>query len=106
MNSELNELEPISHQWVVVDEVAGALQAEIIRGFLTSQGLTVRIAMEGVGRVHGFVVGPLGTNQVLVPDGQVEYARKVLQAYYDNDFDLTETEADDLTPEEPGENDG
>ena len=104
MDNELNETHSVDHEWVVVDEVDGPLQAEILRGLLEAQGLTVSILMEGVGRVHGFFVGPLANNQILVPDNQAEFALKVLQDYYAGAFEQAETEEIDRSiSEEPGD---
>ena len=104
MDNELNEAHSVNHEWVVVDEVAGPMQAEILRGLLEAQGLTVSVLMEGVGRVHGFFVGPLANNQILVPDHQVELALKVLQDYYAGAFEQAETEEiEDRVSEEPAD---
>ena len=104
MDDELNETHSVDHEWVVVDEVAGPLQAEILRGLLEAQGFTVSLLMEGVGRVHGLFVGPLANNQILVPDDQAELALKVLQDYYAGAFEQAETdEKENSVSEEPGD---
>jgi hypothetical protein len=68
--------------WEVVDEVAGDLQAEIVRTLLESFGLQVWLSQEGAGRAYAMNVGTLGRAQVLVPKTQAEDARKIIQKYY------------------------
>jgi hypothetical protein len=106
MDNELNDVHSVSHEWVVVDEVAGPMQAEILRGLLEAQGLTVSVVMEGVGRVHGFFVGPLANNQILVPDDQAELALKILQDYYAGVFEQAESERAESNPSEELGGDG
>jgi hypothetical protein len=104
MNIDSNNTHSTDREWVVVANVAGPLQAEILRGFLQAQGLTTVVLMEGAGRVHGLFVGPLGNNQVLVPDDQVERAEQLVEEYYAGNFEQVELEESDQ--EEPPENDG
>lgn len=83
-------------EWVVVDEVAGSLMGEILRGLLESQGISVFLAQEGAGHsVYGLTVGPLGRVQILVPPEQAPNARQVLDDYYAGAFQEPEL------PDEP-----
>jgi hypothetical protein len=84
---------------VVVDEVAGELQAEIIRGLLEAQGIPTWLSQEGVGRVYGLGVGVLGRVQILVPSPYSEQARQVLDDYMAGKFEGTSYES----PEDPTE---
>lgn len=72
----------MSEEWVVIDEVPGMLQAEILRGMLEAQEIPVLLSQEGAGRVYGLTVGPLGTVQILIPAKDLERARELLDAYY------------------------
>ena len=92
MDHSLNEKHSEDQEWVVVDEVAGSLKAEVLRGLLEAQGLTVSVSMEGLGHAYAFTVGPLANNQILVPGNQVELAQKVLQDYYAGAYELVEME--------------
>lgn len=68
--------------WQVIDEVAGELQAEILRGLLEAQGIEVLISQEGISHFAFTVtVGPLANVQILVPTSQVEAARVILEDY-------------------------
>jgi hypothetical protein len=69
-------------RWEVIVEVAGQLQAEIMRGMLEAQGIKVWISQEGAGKAYGVNVGRLGRVQILVPAGEVEQAKALLDEYY------------------------
>ncbi len=69
-------------RWEVADEVAGDLQAELLRGLLEAQGIRVWLSQEGAGRVYGLALGRLGRVQILVPTDEVEKARSILEDYY------------------------
>ena len=87
-------------RWEVIVEVAGQLQAEIMRGMLEAQGIKVWISQEGAGRAYGLNVGRLGRVQILVPAGEVEQAKALVDEYYSgqledetfDDYILDETE--------------
>jgi len=74
--------------WVVVEEVAGGFQAEILRGLLEAQGLQAVISQEGIGRsAYAVTVGDLGRAQILVPSDEVERAMQVLEDYHAGKFE-------------------
>lgn len=68
-------------QWEIVAEVAGPLQAEMLRGLLEAQEIPVILSQEGAGRAYGLTVGLLGRVQLLVPTSALERARQVLDEY-------------------------
>ncbi len=71
-----------AEEWEVVEEAAGALQAEVLRGLLEAQGVQVVLSQEGAGHwVYAVTVGPLGRVQILVPVEQLETARQILEDY-------------------------
>ncbi len=72
----------IEIQWEVVDEVAGDLQAEILKGLLEAQEIQVWLSQEGAGKAYGVGLGALGRVQILVPDYSAEAARQILDEYY------------------------
>jgi hypothetical protein len=80
--------------WEVVDEVAGELQAEILRGLLEAQGIHVWLSQEGAGKAIGLTLPVLGTVQVMVPTQEVQRARAILEASYSGDFEEMELDAD------------
>lgn len=79
-----------AHQWIVVEEVAGPFQAELLRGLLEAQGIPVMISQEGIGHVYSLTVGTLGRTQVLVPSDKIERARKILDDYHRGDLENLE----------------
>src|SRR3990170_4841060 len=72
--------------WVVVDEIEGGLQAEIMRGFLEAQDIPVWLNQEGAGKAIGLTLPLLGLVQVLVPSDKVQQAHEIIEAYYAGTF--------------------
>ena len=96
-------------QWETVESVSGDLQAELLRGLLEAQGITVLLSREGAGRALGLSVGTLGEVQILVPSDQKSQAELILQEYYAGDFIAedqgdkgSEEYPDDSSPDETG----
>lgn len=73
-------------EWVVVDEVAGSFQADIIQGLLEAQEIPVVVSKSGAGTAIGITVGALGRVLILVPEPDFERAQQVIQEYYDGAF--------------------
>lgn len=71
----------MSTSWVLIREVAGELQAEILRGLLEANEIPVLLAQEGVGRVYGLSVSTLGRVEILVPTQYVEAAKSMMADY-------------------------
>ena len=86
----------MNEQYVIVESVAGRLEAEILRGLLESQGLDAALSQEAAASIYGFGVGRLARADILVPEDQVEHAKKVLNAYYAGDL-----ETDDASESSP-----
>jgi hypothetical protein len=84
-------------KWEAIDEVAGDIQAEMLRGLLEAQGFRVWLSQEGAGRAYGLTLSTLGAVQILVPSESAARARQVLDDYYAGRY-----EKEDLRPEEPG----
>ena len=80
-------------EWVLVDTIEGQLQAEIVRGLLEAQGITVYLNPQGAARAYAVTIGELGAVEVLVPSSTAEKARQILAAYYRGDFDNMELTA-------------
>ena len=72
--------------WVIVAEVYGEIQAELLRGLLEAQGIPVTLNQEGAGRAYGLNVGPLGMVQIMVPSHHSSEARQVLEDYQSGKF--------------------
>lgn len=73
-------------EWVLVENVQGQLQAEILKGLLEAQGIMVWVNPQGASHGYAVTVGSLGLVELLVPTSQVDQARQVLDAYYRGDF--------------------
>ena len=86
----------VEDNWDVLDEVSGSIDAEIIRGFLESQGISVILSQEGAGRAIGLTVGPLGETQILVPKSQLSEAKEILEDYYRSRYN---NQIDDVSDE-------
>lgn len=87
-------------EWEVVYEAEGPLQAELLRGLLEAQEISVVLSQEGIGRVYGLTVGPLAVVQILVPESQVARARQILKDY-DSNVGFETPDSDDAA-DEPG----
>jgi hypothetical protein len=77
-------------EWVLVDRVPGQLQAEMLRGLLEAQGITVWLNQEGAAHAYAVSVGTMGSVEILVPTSMVEKARQILEAYYRGDYENME----------------
>ena len=82
-----------NEEWKVVDEVPGSFQAEILKGMLEAQGISVILTEEGAGRALGLGAGPTATVQILVPEASLEEARATLESYYSGDLAATDQES-------------
>lgn len=80
----MNETAP---HWEVLTVTTGDLQAELLSGLLTAQGIQVQLSQEGAGRAIGLSVGPLGEVEILVPNHQLDEARKILEDYQAGRFE-------------------
>lgn len=87
-------------KWVMVDEVSGGIQAEILRGLLESQGIPVWLNQEGAGKAYGITLPALGSVQILVPSDFERHALELLNAYYagelsDGELDVISDQQDE-----------
>jgi hypothetical protein len=72
----------MTEDWIVLDEVAGMPQAEILRGLLEAQEIPSVLSQEGAGRAIGLTIGTLGTVQILIPAKDLERAQEILATFY------------------------
>lgn len=68
--------------WKKLIEVAGELEAEIIKSMLEANDISVQTIQEGAGRAYGLSIGPLGTVELYVPPQKFADAQKLLDRYY------------------------
>jgi hypothetical protein len=90
-----------AEKWEVLEKVGGSFQAEILRGLLEAQGISVVLSQEGAGRsAYAVTVGPLGEVQILVPAEELAEARKILDDYYNGEYEDLPPLDDGVTPED------
>ena len=77
----------MTEEWVLVDTVAGMLQAEMLRGLLEAQGLDVWLNQEGAADAIAVGVGLIGKVEILVPSHQAAQAEQVLDGYYAGEYE-------------------
>ena len=66
---------------VKVGSVSGKIEAEILRGLLESNGISVWLVHEAVASVYGFGVGPLAEVDLMVLASQAEQAIQIIRDY-------------------------
>ena len=90
-----------AEKWEVLETVGGSFQAEILRGLLEAQGVSVVLSQEGAGHsAYAVTVGPLGEVQILVPSEELPEARKILDDYYNGAYEDIPPLDDGITPED------
>jgi hypothetical protein len=77
----------MEHSLVEVYTCGGGLEAETLRIFLESRGLSVMVSQESAGAAHGLTIGPLGMAHIFVPVSQAAEARAVLRAMEQGKFE-------------------
>ncbi len=89
--------------WQEVARFSSPIEAEIARGFLEAQGLTVNLVQEGAARALGLYVGPFGEISLLVPEEQAERARALLDALQRGEYQAS---LPPWLPDEPNGDEG
>jgi hypothetical protein len=79
---------PENIKWTKFWETPGSLGAEVIAGRLRAEGIPAWVWQQGAGAAMGMTFGPMGRGHVMVPEEQLEDARRMM--------------ATDLTPEVNG----
>ncbi len=66
----------------LLTEVAGRMQADLLKSFLEAEGIQVEIFQEAVGHhIYPVTIDGLGRVQIFVDKTQIEEARKILEEY-------------------------
>lgn len=71
---------PEEHELVSLGTVDGQVEAEIIKGLLTANGVEVWLSQESAGSALGLTVGALGEVEIMVRAEQAEQARSLMDA--------------------------
>ncbi len=66
------------HELVSVGTADGQVEAEIIKGLLTANGVDVWLSQESAGTALGLTVGAMGEVEIMVRAEQAEEARSLL----------------------------
>ena len=79
----------MSIDYVVVETSSGMIEAEILKGLLEAQGVTVMLRQEAAASALGLGsgVGKIGQVDLLVPQNEESDAKQVLKDYYDGKFE-------------------
>lgn len=73
---------------VLLEEVAGAAQAEMLRGLLEAQGIQVLLSQESAGSsMIPVTFGILGDVKIMVRKVDLAKAQEILNAYYAGDYE-------------------
>ncbi len=83
-----------AEHWKVLAEGLNRAQAEVLKGLLEAQGLTVYLAQEGAGVALGLTVGPLGEAQIWVPSSQWEQAQQVYRDFLEGRWEAPDEAAE------------
>ena len=70
-----------NHKWELVTILQDPIQAEIIKGFLEAQGITIHIVREGYQAAFGIANQASVRIEILAPDHQVEDAKQIINDY-------------------------
>jgi hypothetical protein len=65
-------------KWVKFWETPGSLSAEVIAGRLKSEGIPAWVWQQGAGSAMGLTYGPMGRGHVMVPEEQLDEARRIM----------------------------
>jgi hypothetical protein len=72
--------------WEVAQKAIDIIQAQVLKGFLEAQGIEVYISQEGYEAAIGITGNPLADIEILVPNDQIEEAKKILADYHAGKF--------------------
>jgi hypothetical protein len=72
----------MNEELVVVDAIAGRIEAEILQSYLHARGIECMLSQEAAGWVYGFAVGDMARVQVLVPASHQREARQMIEDFY------------------------
>ena len=72
----------MNEELVVVDTVAGRIEAEIVQGYLRANGIECMLSQEATGWVYGIGVGGMARVEVLVRASQQREAHQILDEYH------------------------
>jgi hypothetical protein len=78
----------MNEELVLIESISDVLEAEILHSLLESHGIHVLMSREAASTAIGLTVGPLARVNLLVPQSQVEEAKKILDDYYMGNLEM------------------
>ena len=78
----------MANKYAQVYSANGSLNAEMIRIYLESGGLSPLVYQESAGLTYGLTVGPLAQAKIYVPEDQVQAAKQMLDAMENGEVKL------------------
>jgi hypothetical protein len=78
---------PEDTKWAKFWETSGILPAEVIAGRLRAEGIPAWTWQQGAGAAMGLTYGPLGRGHVMVPEEQLDQARRIMATDFSPEVD-------------------
>ena len=72
----------MNEELVVIEDVAGRIEAEVLQSYLQAKGIQCMLSQEAAGWVYGFRVGDMARVEILVRASQQREARQIIDEYY------------------------
>ena len=72
----------MNEELVVIDAVAGRIEAEVLQSYLHARGIECMLSQEAAGWVYGFAVGDMARVEILVPASHQREARRMIDEYH------------------------
>lgn len=76
-----------NRKWELVTAVHDMLEAEILKGLLEANGVTIHIVREGYQAAFGITNQPSVRIELLAPNDQIEIAKQIMADYAAGKFD-------------------
>jgi len=86
----------VSHELLVIETVSGLAEAEILRGLLESNGVSVELSYEAALSAYSVGIGRLARVELMVRADQAALARQVLEDYRTGALDVPAAPSDDV----------
>ena len=89
---------------VVLEDVGGVVEAEILQGLLEAQGIETILSRESAGmNIYPTTFGMLGSVQLLVRKKDLEQARQVMADYHAGKYEDPSYYGAEVDQQPPGE---
>ena len=72
----------MNEELVVIDTVAGRIEAELLHSYLHAKGIECLLSQEAAGGVYGINVGHMARVEILIRASQQREARRIIDDYH------------------------